>query len=44
MRLGDIERQFRLVGLRAERDEVFRHDRARLVDDAVARKMIRELV
>ena len=43
-RLGDaIERQLRLVGLAAERDELGRMARARLIDEATAKRLIREI-
>ena len=43
-RLQDrLERDFRLVGLKAERDAVFRLFRRRRIGSATARKMIREL-
>ena len=43
-RLGDaIERQLRLVGLAAERDELGRMARARLIDETTAKRLIREV-
>lgn len=42
-RLDQIERQLRLVGLRAERDEIFRRVRAREIEDVQARKLIRDI-
>ncbi len=43
-RLGDaIERQLRLVGLAAERDELGRMARARMIDEATAKRLIREI-
>jgi monovalent cation/hydrogen antiporter len=38
-----IERDLRLAGLRAERDELFRMQRARHVPDAIAQRLIREI-
>lgn len=38
-----IERQLRLVGLRAERDEIFRLGRDRRLDEEALRRMVREL-
>ena len=38
-----IERQLRLAGLRAERDEIFRLARHRQLDEEAARRMIREI-
>ena len=44
VRLADsIERQLRLVGLAAERDELGRMARARLIDEATAKRLIREI-
>ena len=43
-RLGDaVERQLRLVGLAAERDELGRMARARVIDEATAKRLIREV-
>jgi Na+/H+ antiporter len=43
-RLGDaVERQLRLVGLAAERDELGRMARTRLIDEATAKRLIREI-
>ncbi|RZJ30234.1 MAG: Na+/H+ antiporter, partial [Brevundimonas sp.] len=43
-RLGDaVERQLRLVGLAAERDELGRMARARLIDETTAKRLIREI-
>ena len=43
-RLGDaVERQLRLVGLAAERDELGRMARSRLIDEATAKRLIREV-
>ncbi len=39
----DIERQFRLVGLRAERTEIVRIGRSRMIDDTRLRKIVLEL-
>ena len=41
--LSAIERQLRLAGLRAERDEVYRLVRAHKMDEETARKLIREV-
>ncbi|HET8701207.1 MAG TPA: Na+/H+ antiporter [Nitrococcus sp.] len=41
--VNEIERQLRLAGLQAERDEVFKRARRRRIDDEIARKVIREL-
>ncbi len=38
-----IERQLRLAGLRAERDEIRRHGRLHGLDDMAVRRMVREL-
>jgi hypothetical protein len=38
-----IERQLRLAGVRAERDEIFRLGRERDLDEEAARRIIREL-
>ncbi|WP_420478567.1 Na+/H+ antiporter [Brevundimonas sp. FT23028] len=43
-RLGDaVERQLRLVGLNAERDELRRLARSREIDEVTAKKLIREI-
>jgi Na+/H+ antiporter len=42
-RADQIERQLRLAGVRAERDEVFRLTRDRKVDEEVGRRIVREL-
>ena len=42
-RLDDIERQLRLAGLTAEREELGRLMRAREIDSGTARKLIREV-
>ncbi|MBB3105045.1 Na+/H+ antiporter [Azomonas macrocytogenes] len=39
----EIERHLRLAGLRAERDELFRLARRKLLDEEVARKLIRDI-
>ena len=41
--LSAIERQLRLAGLRAERDELYRIARAHEMDEETARKLIREV-
>jgi CPA1 family monovalent cation:H+ antiporter len=41
--INEIERQFRLAGLRAERDEVFKRARRRRINGEIARKVIRDL-
>lgn len=38
-----IERRLRLAGLRAEREELFRRARSRELDDALARKLVRDI-
>lgn len=38
-----VERQMRLVGLRAERDALFTRARAQLISDATARRLVREI-
>jgi CPA1 family monovalent cation:H+ antiporter len=38
-----IERELRLAGLRAERDEIYRVARARGTSDEIARKLVREI-
>jgi Na+/H+ antiporter len=42
-RIDEIERQLRLAGIRAERNEIIRSVRARELSDEVARKLVREL-
>lgn len=42
-KLEKVERQLRLVGLRAERDEIYRRIRAREVEDEVGRKLVRDI-
>ncbi|MBX3484080.1 Na+/H+ antiporter [Phenylobacterium sp.] len=42
-KIEDIERRLRLVGLRAERDEIYRRARAREVEDDLARKLVRDI-
>ena len=43
-RLQDrLEREFRLVGLKAERDAIFAMARARQIGSSVSQKIIREL-
>ncbi len=42
-KLEQVERQLRLVGLRAERDEIYRRIRAREVEDEVGRKLVRDI-
>ena len=42
-RLDEIERQLRLAGLAAERDELGRLMRARQIDEETGRKLIREI-
>ncbi len=42
-KVDQIERQLRLAGLRAERDEVFRMARRRELDEETARRMVREI-
>lgn len=42
-RSDEIEKKLRVVALRAERDEIFRLNRARKVDHDVARKLVREI-
>ena len=41
--LIEMERQLRLAGLRAERQEIFRQAQSRMINDALARRLIREL-
>ncbi|MEJ0035567.1 MAG: Na+/H+ antiporter [Gammaproteobacteria bacterium] len=40
---GQIERELRVAGLRAERDELFRMARARELPDDLARRLVREI-
>lgn len=42
-RNDDVERQLRLTGLNAERDELRRLARARQIDEETAKKLIREI-
>lgn len=42
-KLEDIERRMRLVALNAERDEVFRLNRTRRIEDDIMRKLVREI-
>lgn len=42
-RIEEIEMALRLIALKAERDEIFRLNRARNIDDDVMRKMVREI-
>jgi len=42
-RMEQIERKLRLVGLAAERDQIYRLKRARTLDGEAARRMIREI-
>lgn len=42
-RADDIERRLRLTGLAAEREELVRLGRQRLIDEETARKLIREI-
>jgi len=39
----ELERELRLAGLRAERDEIRRHGRLHAIDDLAVRRMVREL-
>jgi len=41
--ISEIERQLRLAGLRAERDELFRLVRTRHLSDELVRKLVREI-
>ncbi len=43
LRMEDVERQLRLVGLRAERDELFRLARRKMLDEQVARRLVRDI-
>ena len=40
---AEAERQLRLAGLKAEREEIFAQARSRRIDDQMARKLVREL-
>ena len=42
-RADEIERRLRLIGLVAEREELVRLGRQRLIDEETARKLIREI-
>lgn len=42
-RMEQIERDLRLIGVKAERDDVFRAARAREIGSEVARKLVREI-
>lgn len=42
-KIDQVERQLRLTGLKAEREEIFRRARERELDDETARKMVREI-
>ncbi|WP_448950947.1 Na+/H+ antiporter [Labrys neptuniae] len=42
-RIDEIERQLRLAGLRAERDQIFQFARSRRLSDEVTRRLVREL-
>ncbi len=42
-RADEIERRLRLTGLAAEREELVRLGRQRLIDEETARKLIREI-
>ena len=42
-RIDEIERQLRLAGLRAERDQIYQFARTRRLSDEVARRLVREL-
>ncbi|WP_116811170.1 Na+/H+ antiporter [Steroidobacter cummioxidans] len=41
--IGEIERQLRLAGLRAERDELYRLVRGRQLSEELVRKLVREI-
>lgn len=41
--IEDIERQLRLVALKAERDEIFRLGRMRRIEDDMMRRLVREI-
>ncbi len=42
-KLEDIEKRMRLVALNAERDEIFRLNRSRKIEDDIMRKLVREI-
>jgi CPA1 family monovalent cation:H+ antiporter len=42
-RMEDVERQMRLVAIRAEREEVYRLGRMRKLSDDIVRKLVREI-
>ncbi len=42
-KVDEIERQLRLAGLRAERDEIFHLARTRKIQDDLMRKLVREI-
>jgi Na+/H+ antiporter len=42
-KIDEIERRLRLIGLRAERTEIYRIARARQLSDEISRKLVREL-
>ncbi len=42
-KLEDIEKRMRLVALNAERDEIFRLNRVRKIEDDIMRKLVREI-
>ncbi|RZN35976.1 Na+/H+ antiporter [Bradyrhizobium sp. Leo121] len=42
-KIDDVERRLRLVGLRAERAELYRIARSRQLSDEIARKLVREV-
>jgi hypothetical protein len=42
-KIDEIERRLRLIGLRAERTEIYRIARARQLSDETSRKLVREL-
>lgn len=42
-KLEQVERQLRLVGLRAERDEIYRRIRRREIEDELGRKLVRDI-
>jgi CPA1 family monovalent cation:H+ antiporter len=41
--IGEIERQLRLAGLRAERDELYRLVRTRQLSEELVRRLVREI-
>lgn len=43
LKLEQVERQLRLVGLRAERDEIYRRIRGREIEDELGRKLVRDI-